>query len=168
MRKIIRIIVVSVSVLLVLFALCSCSEAERIKKLSKEYCEEIASDITAYFTELSETACGITPDKVTSTLTSVSLDYLKSEKQSFNTVLENKNPVFVVNMVMPGTVSDDDIEMILKEALHRDLNVNLYFDNDDSRIFCVGDGGVTVDMLLPKDGGAMREKIEYVFTDTVD
>lgn len=165
MKKALSLLLLTAVVVASVFSLCSCSTGERIDKLAARYCEKIGPSITEYFSDLSEKACGVRPERVTSTMTCVSLDYLKKTTDSFETILENKQPVFVVNLVMPGSATDDNIELILKEAIARNIDVNLCFNNDDSRVFCIRDGSVTVDLKLGQDGGAMHEEIEYVFSE---
>ncbi|MCQ2401377.1 MAG: hypothetical protein MJ059_05580 [Lachnospiraceae bacterium] len=131
-----------------------------------EYLAPVQEEADSYFADLAEIAAGSRPEEVRISLRNVDADILK-ESKSLSELLTDTYPVLLVGFISASEkgYSDDEIRAIILEAKERALIVDLYFNYNDDYIYQVHSDGVVIDKATGKDGGTMRERIDYDLTE---
>lgn len=132
------------------------------EKLIAEYLAPVQEEANAYFAELAETAAGERPEEVRIDLQNADAESLK-EPKSLSELLTEETPTLLVGFISAAEkgYSEAEIREIILETKNRELIVNLYFNYNDDYVYQVRRDGVVIDRATGKDGGAMREQIDY-------
>lgn len=135
----------------------------------RNYCSTIGEDAIEYFSELSESTCGIVPERVYFTLGEFTPDdILQAEPKPWKEMIETGTPALIVGLCKKPEIrtsedsySEEEIHDVLSEAVARNLVVNIYFDSDRLTYMIAEDGTITVEEVKAADGGAYRDQWEY-------
>ena len=134
--------------------------------VAAEYLAPLQEEAKAYFAELAEEVIGSKPEEVRISFLNAEGEALK-EAKSLSEILTADNPELLAGFISASDkgYTEDEIHAIILEAKERALIVDLYFNYNDDYIYQVRSDGVVIDKATGKDGGAMRERIDYDLTE---
>lgn len=158
-------------------ACCNCSnkpkEDQSRQNAIDKYCESIGKDADDYFSELSESACGIIPERIYYSISKDTSDMLlNADPYSWQEMLEKGNPRLIVGLHKKAEsrtdeddYSDEEIRQVLTAAAKKGIVLKIYFDNDHLIYNIENENRIIVEEAAGADGGAYRNTYEYEIKD---
>lgn len=168
-----RLAVIAVICVFILVFTAGCSNKPKTDKKKAEaikaYNETIGADAKDYFSDLSESTCGVVPERIYLSVAEFTPDeILKADPVSWQDMIEKGVPLLVAELhkkpeirTMEDCYSEEEIHDVLAEAVGRGLIVNICFDGDRETYEIDKDGKITVLVVEGADGGAYKSTYEY-------
>ena len=172
MKRKIQLTAVIITVIAVIFTGCATGSGsgQSRNEALRNYSATIGDDAKDYFTELSESTCGVVPERVYFSIPdNTPDDILNAEPVSWEEMMMGASPTLIAELHKKPEVynaeedcyTEEEIHAVLAEAVARGLVMDFCFDSDRETYEIDKDGKITVDTISGADGGALREKRDY-------